>query len=147
MPKFDYVINSIDGTISLRPDVSNASSTYEWSINGDVFSVEEQPEIPLAAASENVVELNVSNKNGCSNKTTRTVVMQDGMDIPSAFSPNGDGVNDYFRVEFEEELISFNVQIFDRLGATIVRIKRPIFWMGWFKQKRNRTSCNLRIRN
>src|SRR5690606_13376374 len=41
--------------------------------------------------------------------------------VPTAFTPNGDGKNDYFDVKASciEDLVSYRVQIFDRWGQKV----------------------------
>jgi len=59
--------------------------------------------------------------NGCS--STDTVVVQNNcyLDIPNAFTPNGDGLNDYFfpRNLLSKGLTSFSMQIYNRWGQLI----------------------------
>ncbi len=57
----------------------------------------------------------------CSSTETITIEKDCYLDIPNAFSPNGDGVNDYF---FPRQLLSkgisdFNVQVFNRWGQLV----------------------------
>jgi gliding motility-associated-like protein len=42
-----------------------------------------------------------------------------GYYIPSAFSPNGDGANDIFRVKTGDIPRSFNMIVFNRYGAKV----------------------------
>ncbi len=56
-------------------------------------------------------------------KTTDEIIVKKGcyLDIPNSFTPNGDGVNDYF---FPRQLLGanitvFNMQIFDRWGQVV----------------------------
>jgi gliding motility-associated-like protein len=43
------------------------------------------------------------------------------MDIPNAFTPNGDGLNDYFfpRQQLSSGLVTFSMQIYNRWGQEI----------------------------
>lgn len=51
--------------------------------------------------------------------------------VPTAFSPNGDGINDRFRVEHACDLFGFELQIFDRWGGLVYRTTDPEFsWDG-----------------
>ena len=55
------------------------------------------------------------------------------MYIPSAFTPNGDGVNDFFGVK-AEGIKSFNLQIFNRWGEVVFESESiTILWDGSFK--------------
>jgi gliding motility-associated-like protein len=58
---------------------------------------------------------------GC-NTTESVIVSKDCyIDIPNAFSPNGDGVNDFFfpRQLLSNSLAGFKMQIFNRWGQVI----------------------------
>ncbi len=60
----------------------------------------------------------VKNQYGCYNSDS-IVVNEFGLNIPNAFSPNGDGLNDCFRVngfEYQEKVV---MQIFNRWGNLI----------------------------
>jgi len=58
---------------------------------------------------------------GCSATDSVTVLQDCYLDIPNAFTPNGDGVNDYFlpRPTLSSGLTSFSMKIFDRWGELL----------------------------
>ena len=59
-----------------------------------------------------------------------------GFHLPTAFSPNGDLKNDYFRFIVGYNVKSFNLRIFDRWGKSMVNTGDPKFvWDGTFKGK------------
>jgi gliding motility-associated-like protein len=76
--------------------------------------------------------LNLANIHGCS--TTETIMVNKDcyIDIPNAFSPNGDGENDYFfpRQLLGKSLSSFHMQIFNRWGQLVFETKN-IQGRGW----------------
>lgn len=45
--------------------------------------------------------------------------------IPNVFSPNGDGINDIFRVEMDCPLTAYSLQIFDRWGKQVFEGLQP----------------------
>ena len=58
------------------------------------------------------------------------------MYIPSAFTPNGDGINDFFGVK-AEGIKSFNLQIFNRWGEVVFESESiSNLWDGSFKGER-----------
>jgi gliding motility-associated-like protein len=62
------------------------------------------------------------------------VTVTDPIDIYSAFSPNGDGVNDTWKIEQIERFEGCQVEVFDRWGQSVfksVGYERP--WDGTFK--------------
>ncbi len=53
---------------------------------------------------------------------------------PKFFTPNGDGVNDYWRIKFAQYEFLFNVEIYDRYGKLITFFdKNSKGWDGKFK--------------
>ena len=85
----------------------------------------------------------VTNATGCIDSACVTVNIQlpcpsnRTMQVPNAFSPNGDGVNDQFCLDGWGDCISaFEVLIFDRWGAKVYESKDPAFcWNGIYKGK------------
>jgi gliding motility-associated-like protein len=51
--------------------------------------------------------------------------------LPTAFSPNGDGKNDYFRAIYRCELADFKLSVYDRWGARVYYSSDPqVAWTG-----------------
>ena len=51
--------------------------------------------------------------------------------IPNAFTPNGDGLNDQFKISYDCNFESFNLRIFNRWGSVIFNTSDPsIYWDG-----------------
>ena len=60
--------------------------------------------------------------------------------IPSGFSPNGDGNNDFFEIfgpgDINEYVTYFSVKIFNRWGEKVYEAQDPTFkWDGIYKDK------------
>lgn len=49
----------------------------------------------------------------------RVVLAESALDVPNAFSPNGDGINDYFNVYNAKSIVSFSAAIFNRWGQKL----------------------------
>ena len=54
--------------------------------------------------------------------------MESLLEVPNAFSPNGDGINDEFRVVFKS-LKTYNIVIFNRWGRVVYKSNDPS--KGW----------------
>ena len=62
----------------------------------------------------------VKDANGCITKDTVEIVPAGcGILLPTAFSPNGDGLNDIFRVKYPFAVKAFSLTIYNRLGEKI----------------------------
>jgi trimeric autotransporter adhesin len=82
------------------------------------------------------VTLQIFNAQGCSQSIVQTVQIGSGYDVmfPNVFSPNGDGINDYFQGEFTG-LSSFTFMIYDMWGSLVFSTAHdfdglPLNW-GW----------------
>jgi gliding motility-associated-like protein len=54
-----------------------------------------------------------------------------GFYLPTAFSPNGDGLNDYFGPKIGEDVASFTWYVYDRWGNRMISSSDPAFkWNG-----------------
>lgn len=76
--------------------------------------------------------LQVTDENNCTARDTLMVAQKDcleGLYIPNAFSPNGDGINDVFRPLILGDIQSFNFQIFNRWGQLVFQTNKP--GAGW----------------
>ncbi len=87
------------------------------------------PYIPVVEPGEYYVTVSVD---GCS--TTDTIVVNNDcyLDIPNVFSPNGDGINDFFipRPLMAKGLLTFKMQIYNRWGQLIFE-SNNIEGRGW----------------
>ncbi len=71
--------------------------------------------------------------NGCENTDTVTIYLDGSLYVPNAFSPNGDGKNDFF-VIMGEEIVKFKLQIFDRWGLLLFESDNMNnFWDGKYR--------------
>jgi gliding motility-associated-like protein len=72
----------------------------------------------------------VSNQAGCADTSLRWVEVMDVLDCPNVFSPNNDGINDYFIINSNGVTI-YNLQIFSRTGVKVFQAEAPsIMWDG-----------------
>lgn len=63
--------------------------------------------------------LTVTSKEGCFASDQVNVFVKDGLHIPNSFSPNGDGINDTWRVPLLNSIVKARVSIYDRNGQTV----------------------------
>ena len=81
--------------------------------------------------------ISVIDANGCkaTDNITINVNTQVNIFIPNAFSPNGDGNNDYFQIFGDfTPIVYLNVEIFDRWGEKVFESEEPQFkWDGTYK--------------
>ena len=107
---------------------NNAKYLYEWS-TGDTT-----PEITITHP--DYYGVTVTNPPDCSVEDFITIT-ECGMQlyIPNAFTPNGDGLNDVFKME-SVELDEFSIHIFDRWGRLLFHSTSTDFeWDGTYRGK------------
>jgi len=59
--------------------------------------------------------------NNCGSKTDE-ILIKEGickLYVPSGFTPNKDGLNDFFRASFGEDITEFKIQLFGRWGQIV----------------------------
>jgi gliding motility-associated-like protein len=129
----DFETNTHIGSNTVEVKSTNTSyETYQWYLNGYTVSTSKAFELELIAGTGNIITLVTTNKNGCTATNTRTIVFRDGVDAPTAFTPDGDGLNDVFTVRFEEILVDFKIEIFNRWGQLIYESNDQYFeWDGF----------------
>mgnify|MGYP001283875623 CR=1 FL=1 len=107
---------------------TNASSanaaSFLWDFGDGTNSTETSPEhsFPMGAAEDYVVCLTAYSSNGCPDTycTPLPVIDLPGIFVPNAFTPDGDGRNDVFRVSGSGlSSKGFHLMIFNRWGELI----------------------------
>ncbi len=124
----DFKLTSTLSCDNIRMEVENATvnaSEYIWLLNGVEISRDEHPVFNLPYASSDVLTLITISTDGCSDTTDVTLSngsFEDLVDykISNVFTPNGDGINDFFEVTSNGDLKNCtNVKVFNRNGALI----------------------------
>lgn len=108
-----------DDTISLRTESGN-NYTYEWAPK-DYFLENNVFDVLAIVPRSGFVSVKTTNKWGCADDDTQYIATTPCCDIffPDAFTPNGDGRNDLFRIiaPVPNDIITF--AIFNRWGNTL----------------------------
>ncbi len=128
----DGIINwGSEGTIS----VTSPEGTYVWS-NGETGS-----SITVSPTEDTEYSVTVTDENGCTGVASKMVTVnpvncsEEGVFIPNAFSPNGDGANDLFRLRSDDWVESIEVFIvYNRWGEEIYNANGDVdgAWDGTF---------------
>lgn len=79
-------------------------------------------------AGEYVVKLKASSSDCEATDSIKVTVLESFIDVPNVFTPNGDGVNDEFRVVYRS-IISFNAWVYNRWGRLVCKWSDPA--KGW----------------
>ncbi len=115
---------------SVEQDPDSLRYTYQWLLEdggmGDTGVLIHR----FPAEGQYRSALIVSNPAGCADSSMRVVEVRDVLDCPNVFSPNNDGINDYFIINSNGVTI-YNLQIFSKSGIRVYQAEAPvIMWDG-----------------
>ena len=106
---------SLDPTASIEWHIVNATAGI------NVTRYEEDTSFTFTAAGKNVITLNVVQEGDIIDSKSITITISDShLEMPNAFSPNGDGINDYFQAKSTtKSIVEFHAYIFNRHGQKL----------------------------
>ncbi len=118
----------VDLTVVLTPPDANA--IYEWSTGQTTATIT----TTITEVNPAVFSVTVTNSDGCTNTLSTSYVVEPAMhDIPNTFTPNNDGISDYFNIVLVGELEIAEFKIFDRWGEIVYDNETPL--TGWDGRK------------
>lgn len=103
-------------SVVLQPIISGDIATYQWLPAAGLSN----SSVANPTASPNATttyQLTVTTVAGC--QATASIIVFTGMDVPSAFTPNGDGINDQWKIGWLSAYPNNTVDIFDRNGQAL----------------------------
>ena len=125
-----YTINIINTTQD-----GNKFYWYVYTDNDSLIetSTDQNPEFTFEHEGNYWIKYIVISKDGCSDTTQYKFIKVDAeslLEVPNIFTPNGDGVNDYFKVHYKT-LATFNGVILNRWGRKVFEWTDPdVGWNG-----------------
>ncbi|MBI4947531.1 MAG: gliding motility-associated C-terminal domain-containing protein [Bacteroidetes bacterium] len=109
-----YNINphgSADGSITLEVTGGTSPYTYLWSNKSTTQNLENIPAMHYSVL--------VSDNHGCTYIVSMTLTEPLVLEMPTGYSPNGDGMNDYFVVHGLEIYPINNIEVYNRWGNIV----------------------------
>lgn len=94
--------------------------SYHWDFGDGDSSTLKNPVHRYSNAGTYDVTLTVITTDGCTKQITRTIEVEDIYElyIPNSFTPNGDGLNEYFKI-YGTGVEEYDIMIFNRWGAKV----------------------------
>ena len=129
-------------SVTLSSGASTAGTniiSYNWAPSGDSLSCTSCQNPVATPSTTTEYTLVIIDQTGCSDSANVTIfvdIVCKPIFIATAFSPNGDGVNDLLHVKSNCELSNFVFRIFDRWGEKVFESSDPNQgWDGTFRNK------------
>jgi gliding motility-associated-like protein len=113
-PYIDWPVSFFDG--SLGPDIVN----WSWDLGNGALTNEVNAGFTYVSPGSYPITLKVTNIVGCEAVMTEMLDIEKGfrVTVPSAFTPNLDGLNDYFRPTLEN-IISLHLIVYNKYGSVV----------------------------
>lgn len=113
---------------------------FEWKMNDELVGTDENLTYLFETAGIYELELSVSQNGGCIQFYTQNLTVKKSGDvvIPNIFSPNGDGINDYF-IPFAEgkQIRILDMMVFNRWGGLVYHNdNNDLGWDGTLTEER-----------
>jgi len=116
------IVSIFDPVVYFNDESSGSSpiASWEWDLgNGDTKNV---PDFvyTYSDTGKYIVKLTVYNQYGCVDSAYSSVIVRPDYTIyiPNAFTPNGNALNDVYKV-YGTGILAFNIKIFDRWGKMV----------------------------
>ena len=123
------------GLITLDATATGNSLQYEWTPNTNI----DNSKIPRPAISpllNTTYILKATSAEGCEATDEVIITVLKDIYVPSAFSPNGDGINDLWHIPYLNSYPGTDVKVFNRYGELVYQAAgQSIAWDGQFKGK------------
>lgn len=103
-------------------NTSNDSEYVTWDFGNGMIANTNNPTIQYQYVGDYNVILTIENNEGCIDSIQKVINIypEFAFYVPNSFTPNGDGMNDYFKVE-GNEIIEFEVYIYNRWGELVFK--------------------------
>lgn len=123
-PEVDFtfappIIPFSNPTATFNNQTQNGQS-YTWAFGDGGSSNQLNPIYTYSALGDYLVFLKATSSKGCTDSITKLLkVVEDRFNTPNVITPNGDGVNDVFKVENIEYLQSCKLEVYNRWGQIV----------------------------
>jgi gliding motility-associated-like protein len=124
-----------DNEIQLNPVITGTIATYLWTPSAGLSNATVAN--PVARPTETTIyHLLVTTAAGCTDEASVKVSLVQEVLIPTAFTPNGDGVNDKWEIPALSSRPGATVNVFNRYGQPVFESKGyTSYWDGTYSHK------------
>ncbi len=131
LPTITFPVDPVyiaSGGTELNPAVSGTIAQYEWSPAIGLSAIDVAAPVADPVDSQ-TYQLQVTTDKGCIAVAKVLVVIRMPLALPKAFTPNGDGHNDVFRIPVGAEISLEQFSVFNRWGVLVFSTRNPA--VGW----------------
>lgn len=129
-PEAAFTINPPNGTqpgvIVQLTDASQASGSpinqWAWDFGNGAQSQLQNPQTSFNSTGNFAITLMVTDQAGCSDTASVSYIIASELTIPNSFTPNGDGFNDFFRINGLEVYQNVKLTIYNRWGSVVFSV-------------------------
>jgi gliding motility-associated-like protein len=145
LPNTDFEVITLDEEIisSVQLLSKEELPSYYWEFGDGSFSTEASPTKSFKRKGYYNITLTSENHEGCTSKTTKKITIAEDYNLlaPNSFTPNGDGINDFFVPEALKTMnTSFTMTIYSQSEGLIFETKNiNQQWDG--SNQQNGTNC------
>jgi gliding motility-associated-like protein len=131
----DRTIFQDDGTILsavVTPDsLNNQTLIYQWQPSFFLDDPAASSTTTISSFNENTeFTVEVTSEQGCIGRDTAIVFVRALLEIPTSFTPNGDGINDVWEIKNFEQYAKMRVIVYDPLGSEVYSTSNYDYWDG-----------------
>lgn len=119
-------------------DSSLGATRWDWMADEGIFGTGREFSHLYGRTGPVITRLIVTNDAGCTDTAIRFMVLESGTDgwLPNAFTPDGSGLNDRFKIGGLSAVSSFRMSIYNRWGEKVFETANPDEgWDGTFAGK------------
>ncbi len=118
----------VGDTVHLQGLVKGEEPSYAWAPADGLTDLGNLNAVASPAATVNY-RLAATTPFGCSSQDAVTVNVVTGIFVPNAFTPNGDGLNDHWRIPFLDPVFGATVKLYNRYGKLVYQVSGK--WVDW----------------
>lgn len=124
-PNADFTYEIINTRVKFTT-LSNLNFSYSWDFGDGGKSIEINPEYGYNRSGDFRIVLSATSQNSCKTKVEKIISIEKEADyiMPDAFTPNGDGKNDFYGPAFRTtDLVQYEMLIFNKNGMIVYQTK------------------------
>ncbi len=123
MPTANFDFKPTVGTPGLPIEFNSQLSSHFvtgwlWDFGDGTYGFEQHPSHAYNSTGTFVITLTVETGQGCKDSISKEILIIDIV-IPNVFTPNGDGINDYFVIDGLENVPNSHLVVFNRWGKKV----------------------------